>query len=626
LNLRVLLSDDTSRILGLNLFPSCLLSDEMVEKIHKLRHRYTDLLHAITLTKSDGLILKGDVVDSDGERNAKLISTSITTADGCTSGIDLVAQVLVLEIHADLMYDRVETLLSLKREHGHLDGSDLRRKGEHTTIKSGLVLVLAIVRTAPVGMLEDAVEDTTDTERGLDDVRDEGLTGLLLLAHLDLDHLRLQHILLAVVSLEGELLVLLEGSLHCGKLVLVEAFDVLEDVLGVLAESLANDALLQSGNKLLDHAWAILEWLVDGHALGGAFAVAGEIVVCTVSVANALDPAVGGADLSIPAIGSVVSHLRVHVLTETKMLLGDAELGQEEEGAAHEVGKGLIADDSLVRSLADLDGSGFAGTLLLLVSRKQVDNELADGGEARVGLVAGVDKVLDLSKRELTHTEKTGARSNLVTEGTANLGSGEGQLASVEVEKTLEVDKDTLGGLGAEEAGHITSRTNASLEHQIERCGVGDVVASDRGLHVVLAKSVAEALLVQIIHTSEIQADCWTVCFGGFLRLEKLLEVLLQEMISTVASVVLCITNHVITELCSMARSIQNGLGGENRAINLRHGIMDNKVILPSLNDVGLYSTAWGTEIIKTGNTTIGRKRRSSEESPLQKIFHSSAV
>jgi hypothetical protein len=52
-----------------------------------------------------------------------------------------------------------------------------------------------------------------------------------------------------------------------------------------------------------------------------------------------------------------------------------------------------------------------------------------------MGLVGGVDKVLDLRLGELAHAQQAGARADLVPVAVADLGGGEGQLASVEVQQ-----------------------------------------------------------------------------------------------------------------------------------------------------------------------------------------------
>lgn len=64
--------------------------------------------------------------------------------------------------------------------------------------------------------------------------------------------------------------------------------------------------------------------------------------------------------------------------------------------------------------------------------------------EARVGFVLWVDKVLDFGHGELTDAEETCAWRNLVTEGAANLGGGEGDATVVEFEQTREVEEMAL--------------------------------------------------------------------------------------------------------------------------------------------------------------------------------------
>lgn len=68
----------------------------------------------------------------------------------------------------------------------------------------------------------------------------------------------------------------------------------------------------------------------------------------------------------------------------------------------------------------------------------------ADFVEAWVGFVRWVDIVLDFGHSELADAKETCAWRDLVTEGAADLGRGEGDATVVEFEETREVQEVTL--------------------------------------------------------------------------------------------------------------------------------------------------------------------------------------
>ena len=74
------------------------------------------------------------------------------------------------------------------------------------------------------------------------------------------------------------------------------------------------------------------------------------------------------------------------------------------------------------------------------------------------------------------------ARGDLIAEGLAHLAHAEGQLPAGGALDVLEVDKDALGGFGAEVDGVfcVLGNTLEGLEHQVELADVGPVVLADR--------------------------------------------------------------------------------------------------------------------------------------------------
>lgn len=89
-------------------------------------------------------------------------------------------------------------------------------------------------------------------------------------------------------------------------------------------------------------------------------------------------------------------------------------------------------------------------------------------GELRVALVCRVTEMLDLRQGELSHSDQSRPGRDLVPEGRSDLGGREGQLALVELQQPLEVDKDPLSGLRPQEASHGSTGTDVGLEHQVE--------------------------------------------------------------------------------------------------------------------------------------------------------------
>lgn len=77
----------------------------------------------------------------------------------------------------------------------------------------------------------------------------------------------------------------------------------------------------------------------------------------------------------------------------------------------------------------------------------------------------------------LPDTQEALTRRDLVTEGTTNLGRGEGHAVVVELEQSLEVQELALSSLGAQETRELAGGSNAASEHEVEHNGLGNVVA-----------------------------------------------------------------------------------------------------------------------------------------------------
>ena len=80
-----------------------------------------------------------------------------------------------------------------------------------------------------------------------------------------------------------------------------------------------------------------------------------QVVSTAVSAANTLNPAVGSLQLAVPAVGGVVSHLVLHVLSEAELGRVNTDPVHEHGDPGDEVTKGLVVDKLGVDSLADGD-------------------------------------------------------------------------------------------------------------------------------------------------------------------------------------------------------------------------------------------------------------------------------
>ena len=64
---------------------------------------------------------------------------------------------------------------------------------------------------------------------------------------------------------------------------------------------------------------------------------------------------------------------------------------------------------------------------------------------------------------------------------------------------------------------------------------------------------------------------------------------------------------------------------GHDGAVKLEHLLLQDEVVAPLLDDVGLNRAARRTEVVEAGDTTIDVKRGPQKEPPRQDIFHSGA-
>lgn len=518
---------------------------------------------------------------------------------------------------------------------------------EYVTYTTGLVTI-----ANPVVVLEERVENTANTERGLDNVGGvlAGVDSVLL--PLNGEHV-LANLNLALTNtgnVNDDLAVGLELLGELGKLILRKSEESSLNGLGILPEGRAELLAVDHGLPLLNDLGG-LEVLTHNEGRTGLLGVHSQIVGTTVSAANALNPAGRGKKLGIPAVASIVSHLVAHVLTEADLGLIDTDLLEEEVDASKEVAEGLVVDNLLLDSLANghLGDSGLARELDVAVEKGELD--VSDFMEPLVLLVAGgVNEVLDLGHQELADTEKTTAGGNLVTVRLANGGRGEGHVAGVVLEELGEVEELALGGLGAQVAGKVAAGTNGSLEHEVEGHGR---LRLDTGVgvpHVVLLDELSELLAVVVVDLGE---DLLVLLDDGVLELDGLgtlgllllalgvdllllhllaasllialeagLENVLDEVVGAQNIAVLGVLAHPVGELVDVAGGLENIVGGQGGAVNLEHVLLEDEVLAPDVDDVGLKGAAGRAIVVEAGNTAVdverGRKEHAATEHGLQ--------
>ena len=151
-------------------------------------------------------------------------------------------------------------------------------------------------------------------------------------------------------------------------------------------------------------------------------------------------------------------------------------------------------------------------------SQQPIMAELFPVGEP-LQLSARLAEELQLHLLKLAGAEGEVARSDLIAEGLADLAHAEGQLPAGSPLDVLEVDKNTLGGLGAEVDGvlSVLSDPLEGLEHQVELAdvrpvelaagGAADVVLLHKGLHLRLAHSVHAVTQVEAVLLAPVLND-----------------------------------------------------------------------------------------------------------------------
>lgn len=65
---------------------------------------------------------------------------------------------------------------------------------------------------------------------------------------------------------------------------------------------------------------------------------------------------------------------------------------------------------------------------------------------------------------------------------------------------------------------------------------------------------------------------------------------------------------------------------GHDGAVHLQHLLLQDKVVAPLLENVGLDGATRGTKVIETGHTTVDVEGGPDKEPPGEDVLHSGAV
>lgn len=634
--------DKRSEVLG-GLLPGDLIRDHGVDGRNNSINGASDLSSGVSLSESHRVVLDSVKVNSDTEGGSHLIVSGVSLTDGGRRVVDLGGNSGLSQLLGHLLGEGSELLLGRKRNNQNLGGGDSRGERQNTLGSGG------ILRSSPEAVLNQRVQDSADTERGLNDVgsvvSNVGGDGLLLDLEVGLVELGAGNFNTSNLGQDN-----LAGIKSLGKilkLALGSGLEPLLDGLGGLLEQRTELLLVVLADKLVLDQRSV-QLLLNLQLDLGSSLVDGQIVGRSVSTADTLDPAVGGVQLSVPTVGGVMGHLVGHVLSESESVGVDTNLDQEQVDSSKEVTQSLVINETRVDGLTDshLLDVGLTGGLDVLGQESQLD--VSHLVESSVVLVKRVDVVLNLGHGELSDSQQTGSRRNLVSERLTDGGGGKGHLGVVAVQQLVEVEELTLGSLGSQEALELTGGANGSLEHEVELHGLLKRAAGDGVDNVVLLHDLAklgagkavnlgkDGLKLLLDGVVELDGnnllDLLLSLLGGLVLLDNLLldasgllvsletglEHLLDQMVGSEDLTGGKVSAHPVGKLVDVARGLEHLVGGQHGGVNLEHIVLEHKVISPRVDDPGLQSTSGRTVVVETGNSVVNLKRGGVKEPSLE--------
>ncbi len=221
-----------------------------------------------------------------------------------------------------------------------------------------------------------------------------------------------------------------------------------------------------------------------------------EVIVGPVCHPHQLYPAqTVQKDLRIPAVSSIMGHLIGLVLSEAELLRVYAHRQEVLIGPGHIIGQGLVSDNSPLHRFAK--AHLLLHPLLLRLLGVELHPDCLDLIESGMGLVSWVDEDLCLGLGELPQSDHTLAGGDLISIGLANLHCREWKSPPEVAQEPGEVDEHPLGSLRPHVAGHLVSRADHGLEHEIELIDTGELAAALRTGDLILLHAAIDLLIRQ---------------------------------------------------------------------------------------------------------------------------------
>mmetsp|Transcript_45288 Transcript_45288/g.117264 ORF Transcript_45288/g.117264 Transcript_45288/m.117264 type:complete len:257 (+) Transcript_45288:1319-2089(+) len=224
-------------------------------------------------------------------------------------------------------------------------------------------------------------------------------------------------------------------------------------------------------------------------------------------------------------------------------------------------------------------------------------------------------KVLDLGLRELTLPCEALARSDLIAEGFAHLRDPKRQLVRVLLEAELVVQEDALSGLRPEVPLDRARRPNRRGEHEVEGLRLREVVAGIWGLDGVLLEDLGELLLRVRVRLVPYHGVLLHLIRRNVLLLELRVHHILQQLVRAVELFLVArIPHQEVTEAVNVPRGLQNRVGHDVGVLDLHHLLLNDEVVPPLMNDVGLERAARRAIGVETADATVDLGALAEEE------------
>ena len=206
---------------------------------------------------------------------------------------------------------------------------------------------------------------------------------------------------------------------------------------------------------------------------------------------------------------------------------------------------------------------------------------------------AGLAEELTFHLLELTGAEGEVAGGDLVAERLAHLAHAEGQLAAGGALDIGKVDKDALGGFGAQVAGAagVLGDADGGLEHQVELADGGEVMlAADRADHFLMLGDES----VHLVKSHGVHVHILALLTVG------------NELVGTVAALAGAAVQQRVREAGHVTGS-DPGLGVHQDGGVQAHvvGAFLHELLQPGLLDVVLELNAQGTVVPAVGQAAV---------------------